>query len=45
MSGWCEIRPYNSEVWRFLVAAYKSKFLLLSVTIDENSLARILGSV
>ena len=44
-SGWCEIRPYNSEVWKFLRAAFKSAYLLLSATMEELSLQRILGSI
>ena len=42
-SGWCEIRPYNSEVWGFLSATFKAAYLLLSATMEEDSLKRILG--
>ena len=43
-SGWCEIRPYNSEAWKFLRAAFKCVYLLLSATMEEQSLQRILGT-
>ena len=42
-SGWCEIRPYNSQTWKFLRATYKCPFMLLSATMEENSLERVLG--
>ena len=42
-SGWCEIRPYCSETWKFLRAAYKCPVFLLSATMEENSINRILG--
>ena len=45
ISGWCEIRPYNSEVWSFLRASFKCNFFLLSATVEEDSLARILGKI
>ena len=45
VSGWCEIRPYDSDAWKFLTAAFKCNFLLLSATIDEESLCRILGKI
>ena len=44
ISGWCEIRPYNEDVWRFLRAAFKCSFFLLSATVDNDSLDRILGA-
>ena len=43
VSGWCEIRPYSMDIWRYLLAAFKCKFLLLSATMDEDSLNRVLG--
>ena len=45
VSGWCEIRPYDSDIWKFLQAAYKCVFFLLSATVDEDSLKRILGKI
>ena len=42
-SGWCEIRPYCSNTWKFMRAAYKCPFFLLSATMEESSLCRILG--
>ena len=41
--GWAEIRPYNADTWKFLRAAFKCTFFLLSATVDERSLERILG--
>ena len=43
VSGWCQIRPYSSDTWKFLQAAFKSAFFLLSATVEEESLQRILG--
>ena len=43
VSGWCQIRPYSSDTWKFLQAAFKSAFFLLSATVEEQSLQRILG--
>ena len=43
VSGWCEIRPYNEDTWKFLQAAYKCAFFLLSATVEEEGLKRILG--
>ena len=41
--GWCEIRPYSPQTWKFLRASYKCPFMLLSATMEEDSLDRILG--
>ena len=43
ISGWAEIRPYCSETWKFLRAAFKCPVFLLSATMEESSLERILG--
>ena len=43
IGGWCEIRPYCSDTWKFLCASYKCPFFLLSATMEEDSLNRILG--
>ena len=43
VSGWTEIRPYNSATWKFLRASFKCPFMLLSATMEESSLERILG--
>ena len=43
VSGWTEIRPYCPQTWGFLRAAFKCSFFLLSATVDEGSLNRILG--
>ena len=45
VSGWCEIRPYNEDTWKFLQAAYKCAFFLLSATVEEEGLKRILGII
>ena len=45
VSGWCEIRPYHIDTWRFLRATFKCNFFLLSATMDEESLERVLGKV
>ena len=44
LSGWAEIRPYNADTWKFLRAAFKCCFFLLSATVEESSLERILGN-
>ena len=44
VSGWAEIRPYNADTWKFLRAAFKSPLFLLSATMEEGSLDRILGT-
>ena len=44
ISGWAAIRPYRSETWKFLRAAFKCPFFLLSATMEETSLGRILGN-
>ena len=41
--GWCEIRPYCSATWKFICASFKCPFFLLSATMEEQSLKRILG--
>ena len=43
VSGWAEIRPYNADTWKFLRAAFKAPLFLLSATMEESSLDRILG--
>ena len=43
MSGWCQIRPYESDVWKFLRATFRCPYLMLSGTMEESSLQRILG--
>ena len=45
VSGWCEIRPYNEDTWKFLQAAFKCAFFLLSATVEEEGLTRILGRI
>ena len=45
ISGWAAIRPYRSETWKFLRAAFKCPFFLLSATMEETSLSRILGNI
>jgi hypothetical protein len=45
VSGWAEIRPYRSETWKFLRAAFKCPLFLLSATMEERSLERILGKM
>ena len=43
VSGWCEIRPYCSATWKFICASFKWPFFLLSATMEELSLQRVLG--
>ena len=45
VSGLCQIRPFCSQTWKFLRAAYKCPFFLLSATMEENSLSRVLGII
>ena len=44
VSGWCEIRPYCSATWKFVRASFKCPYLLLSATMEEQSLQRVLGN-
>ena len=44
VSGWCEIRPYCSATWKFIRASFKCPFFLLSATMEESSLQRVLGA-
>ena len=43
VSGWAAIRPYCSSTWKFLRASFKCPLFLLSATMEESSLDRILG--
>ena len=45
VSGWAEIRPYCATTWKFLRAAFRCPLLLLSATMEDNSLSRILGKI
>ena len=45
VSGWCEIRPYCMETWKFVRASYRCPFMLLSATMEEQSLQRVLGKI
>ena len=40
-TGWTEFRPYSAETWAFLRARFRCPFLLLSATMEEESLTRI----
>ena len=40
-TGWTEFRPYSAETWAFLRARFRCPFLLLSATMEEESLSRI----
>ena len=42
-TGWTQFRPYTAETWAFLRARFKCPFLLLSATMEEESLCRIAG--
>ena len=44
VSGWAEIRAYCSATWKYLRAAFKCPLFLLSATMEEASLERILGT-
>ena len=43
-TGWVKIRPYCQETWSFLRARFKCPLLLMSATMEENSLQRICGN-
>jgi hypothetical protein len=45
VSGWCEIRPYCMQTWKFVRATFKCPLLLLSATMEESSLQRVLGKI
>ena len=45
VSGWCEIRPYCMETWKFVHATFKCPFMLLSATMEESSLQRVIGKI
>ena len=44
-SGWCSIRPYDSDVWKYLRASFWCPYLLLSGTMEEKSFTRILSKL
>ena len=43
VAGWTGFRPLDELLWNFLMAVFYPKFLLLSATMSEAALCRILG--
>ena len=44
-TGWTQFRPYSAETWSYLRARFKCPFLMMSATMDEDSLCRIANNL